>query len=156
MSMDSAEILVALDGSAFAERALDLAADIARRRSGRLFLYAAVVDRKPGEIASDFDERVYEPLEGDVTRRLEKAQEYLDGVAARIQDDELVVRAHATVEPDAAEGIVRQAASHGVEMIVLSSHGRGGIGRWLLGSVAEHVLRSTSIPVLVLPARDSS
>ena len=53
----------------------------------------------------------------------------------------------------AAPEIVRYAAAHGADAIVVGSHGRGVIGRFLLGSVAERVLRDAACPVLVVPDR---
>jgi nucleotide-binding universal stress UspA family protein len=50
----------------------------------------------------------------------------------------------------AAEAIVEYANHHDVELIVIASHGRSGIQRWILGSVTQKVLHSAHIPVLVI------
>ena len=52
-----------------------------------------------------------------------------------------------------AHGILDAADAAGIDMIVLASHGRTGMTRWLLGSVAEKIARSSSIPVVIVPAR---
>lgn len=53
-----------------------------------------------------------------------------------------------------AEGILTVAAERGVDLIVVASHGRSGMTRWLLGSVAEKVARVADVPVLIVPARN--
>lgn len=53
-----------------------------------------------------------------------------------------------------AEGILDVAASAEVDMIVIPSHGRSGMTRWMLGSVAEKIARSAEVPVVIVPARD--
>lgn len=52
-----------------------------------------------------------------------------------------------------ADGVLAVADSEGVDMIVLASHGRTGMTRWLLGSVAEKVARGAEVPVTIVPAR---
>lgn len=53
-----------------------------------------------------------------------------------------------------ADGILAEASDRQVDMIVLASHGRSGMSRWLLGSVAEKVARAAEVPVVIVPARD--
>ena len=53
-----------------------------------------------------------------------------------------------------AEGILEVAASENVDMIVIPSHGRSGMTRWMLGSVAEKIARSADVPIVIVPARD--
>src|SRR6185295_7251497 len=55
---------------------------------------------------------------------------------------------------DAADEIVRYARDHGIQLIVLGTHGRTGVSRVLLGSVAERVIRTAPCPVLTVPERD--
>ena len=62
----------------------------------------------------------------------------------------------ATSAGDPAEEIVRYAAGHRVDLIVLGTHGRTGVSRVLLGSVAERVLRTAHCPVLVVPGLAST
>jgi hypothetical protein len=56
---------------------------------------------------------------------------------------------------DAANEIARYAREHGVDLIVIGTHGRTGMSRALLGSVAERVIRTAPCPVLVVPASAS-
>ncbi|MGI9614996.1 MAG: universal stress protein [Acidimicrobiales bacterium] len=55
---------------------------------------------------------------------------------------------------NAAAGILEAAQDGDADMIVMTSHGRGGMSKWLLGSVAEKVVRESPVPVVVVPARD--
>ena len=54
---------------------------------------------------------------------------------------------------DAAEAILGVAADENADLIVLASHGRSGMTRWLLGSVAEKIARTAEVPVVIVPAR---
>jgi nucleotide-binding universal stress UspA family protein len=82
------------------------------------------------------------PLERDVSRAL---QRYADeaGPGTRV-----VV---ATAGGDPAREIVKYATRHGIDLIVLGGHGRSGVSRALLGSVAERVARTAPCPVLTVP-----
>ena len=57
-------------------------------------------------------------------------------------------------EDSAADGILAAAKALGAEVIVLASHGRTGMSRWRLGSVAEKIVRGADVPVTVIPVRD--
>ncbi|KAF1061876.1 universal stress protein [Burkholderia gladioli] len=56
---------------------------------------------------------------------------------------------------DVAHAILREAGRWGADLIVVGSHGRRGMARWLLGSVAGRVARMTSIPLLIVNERDA-
>lgn len=53
---------------------------------------------------------------------------------------------------NAGEAIVRRAGQGDVTMVVMSSHGRTGLSRWRMGSVADHVVHHATVPVMVIPA----
>jgi acetoin utilization protein AcuB len=133
-------ILVPLDGSTLAEAALPRAADLARRSGAGLYLLRAVeVATFPG----------VDPTEAQV-RAVREAEGYLADVQQR-----LVKAGHADVETSAwygpaAYAIVEAARTRDVDQIVMTTHGRSGLGRLVLGSVAESVLRGTTTPVLLL------
>ncbi|ODS32507.1 MAG: universal stress protein-binding protein [Candidatus Scalindua rubra] len=54
---------------------------------------------------------------------------------------------------DVYQGIIEFAEAHNVNLIVMSTHGRTGVGHFLLGSIAERVVRQSPCPVMVVPAR---
>jgi nucleotide-binding universal stress UspA family protein len=131
-------VLTPLDGSALAEHAVPLASQIARAHGGRLVLVHVVTPR------SDSGQP---EVEGDIVGMLEQAAagQRAAGLDARIA----VYNGYF-----AAPGIIlaRAAAEQGADLIVMSTHGRGGVARLALGSVADDVLRHTRVPVLLVPS----
>ena len=134
-------ILVPLDGSPLAERALPAATALARVLEGRLMLLRVTAT----------------PRLGDWPEAEAEAATYLAEVAGRLEAEGLTVetRLH-HVYHMFYEGIVRailnEADQAGDALIVMSTHGRGGLGRWLFGSIADEILRQAEVPVLMVPA----
>lgn len=140
--MEIAKILVPLDGSALAEAALDRAIALADRdRTKVILLRAAESTTFPGA----------DPVEGQVAV-VREAEEYLERVAGRLRQAGLrQVETSVWYGPPAA-AIIEAAEFQKPDLIVMNSHGRSGIGRLILGSVAESVLRGTATPILLLRA----
>jgi nucleotide-binding universal stress UspA family protein len=138
-------ILVPLDGSEVAEAALGPATQIADGFGGELVLGQVVPS--PVELTSIYGVPGVE-LRGEAyAARVGEAQAYLDGVAGRLAGravESLVIESGG-----AAEGIVEAARVGRADLIAMASHGRGGLERALLGSVADKVLRATTRPVLI-------
>ena len=91
----------------------------------------------------------------DLARRLidtrqTRGQEHLDRVAAELTSAGLKVETR-ILEGAADEQIISYSREHGVDLIVISTHGYGGVRRLLLGSVTDRVIRSCEVPVLVVP-----
>ena len=85
-----------------------------------------------------------------------EAEAYLTEIAATFQRDEIAVDTHVDTNEgnDTAGRIVDHAAEMGIDLVVLSAHGRSGLGRWLFGSIAQKVLAVGIAPVLmVVPAK---
>lgn len=139
-------VLVPLDGSEEAERALPIAARLARASGGSLILVRVV--RAPVE----FELGVVPPAAwapAAAPEEREGAAAYLDEVRQR---DILagISTATAVYAGPPAAMILTAATSYAADLIVLTSHGRTGMERWLLGSVAAEVVRESPIPALVL------
>ncbi len=140
-------ILIPLDGSALAERALPLASWLAQRAGAEL-----VVIR-----STEWDRAVAAVyLSGDTVAALtqqyvEAAQDYLRQVSEPLRGQGLAVQTDVRHDPP-AEAILASAAQQEADLIVMSTHGRSGLGRWLLGSTAERVLGHAAIPVLLVRA----
>lgn len=139
-------ILVATDFSPDAGRALELGAAMTRSFGGTLTLLH--VCQMPAYSFANGAMYVPAPeLVADILRdadeSLRKAKASVTGVAVE------TVR----VEGEPAGEIVRWAADHGVDLIVVGTHGRRGLKRLLLGSVAEHVVRAAGCAVLTVRAR---
>lgn len=96
------------------------------------------------------------PLEmPDVTQRLEAARQGLEALRPRLPES-AEVDCLALAESSSGEAVARWAEEHGVDLIVLSTHGRTGLRRLALGSVAESILRHARVPVLVFPAKEAA
>jgi len=140
--MNLGKILVPLDGSMLAEGALSNAVDLAERNGATIsLLRAAEAFTRPGADA----------VEAQVTA-VREAEEYLAAVVRRLTNRGIGrVETHVWYGPVAA-AIVEAAAAQKADLIVMSTHGRSGLGRLVLGSVTESVLRGTTVPILVVRA----
>jgi len=138
-------ILVPLDGSSRAERAIPTAARIARAFGGSVILLSVVV---PPVSSGKFSTPEAFP-EAGTDEELAQAAEYLKTLA---QSDRLggITTEVSTLVGGAAPTILSAAGSLHAELIVLCSHGYTGFQRWMLGSVAEKVIRHAPTPVFVL------
>jgi nucleotide-binding universal stress UspA family protein len=137
-------IIVALDGSELAEFALPVAEELARELGCEIKLVRAVLPPMAFYAA--------EYIPGPVTLidLLEKdASEYVQKAAAAMRGKGLSVSG-VTGMDNPAEFIHREARPG--DLIVMTTHGRSGVDRWFLGSVADAVVRRGDIPVLLLPA----
>jgi nucleotide-binding universal stress UspA family protein len=133
-------IVVPLDGSALAERALAYATSLVTGRDGRLVLVRSTA---PPAV----------PSRGALTLSVspEQARADLDAVAERLRAQGFGVVTR--LSPDtAAPAILAAAAAERADLIVMATHGRGGLRRWLQGSVADTVLQQARVPVLLVPA----
>ena len=142
-------IVVPLDGSELAEKALPEAEQMARLTGGTVHLVRVVdIVQLPwyGSFAPAMD---YATVQAALTDEDNAAANYLSEVAARLTGAGLT----ASVETRRGQ-VPREivAATKPGDLIVMASHGRSGVTRWLLGSVAEEVLRHASVPVLLVRA----
>lgn len=143
-----ARVLVPLDGSEAAERALDVLAQVLwTGHPAHLILASVVAEGFP--LAN-----VYLPHEvsdeAERAKRKERAEAYLEEVARRVGADGFAAVETRVLEADEpAHGLLRFCEANGVDLITLSTHGRGGVSRFFLGSVADKLVRGTDVPVLV-------
>jgi nucleotide-binding universal stress UspA family protein len=145
-------ILVPLDGSALAEQILShaLALGTAMRAEYTLLqaIEPVVLGYAPAAYAAGLDDRLMAEARAE-------AQIYLDQVAAPLRNEALRVRTQVVVGPP-APAILDYARAHSVDLIAMATHGRGGVARMLLGSVADKVVRLAKCAVmLVRPERKS-
>jgi nucleotide-binding universal stress UspA family protein len=94
------------------------------------------------------------PLPPPVLQAAQGIHERLAVLAARVRESGLECQTGST-EGNPGDEIIDYATKIGADLIVMGTHGRGGLERVLLGSVAEKVLRGSSCPVLVVPVRQS-
>jgi nucleotide-binding universal stress UspA family protein len=138
------KILVPLDGSALAEQALRHAGEIARGTGTEILLMQAIYLPVPV---------VSEPVllaEGRVLEEAARvASEYLERVEAQLTEKGHRVRTVVDERPP-AEAILHVADREKVDLIVMSTHGRSGLSRLMMGSIAESVLRNTHRTVMLV------
>jgi nucleotide-binding universal stress UspA family protein len=133
-------ILVPLDESPLGERALPYAVSLAQRTGARLVLLEVAI----ANFVTRNDPQTGEPYTVD------EAARYLAGVAARVGDGVTAETVQLSGEP--GDEIVAESGRRAADLVAMSTHGRSGLGRWLYGSVAEHVVRHARVPVLLVPA----
>ena len=137
-------ILIPLDGSKLAESVIDPATELARA-TGAFITLAHVVPT--GELN---DWPVLAPLRESPVPKLDGALAYLGGVADELRAEGLDVRTHAVHGAHAAVTIAEIADQLDADVIALATHGNGGLKRTLLGSVADKLLRASTLPLLVM------
>lgn len=137
-------IVLPLDGSPEAERLLEIAAPLAAGRDAEILLLRTVPPFIPG--GSPYLPHVVRGME-EQTLATEAAQDYLDALAAKVPIGKVTTSVTAIGQP--ALAILRFADDEGADLIALSTAGRGGVVRLLLGSVADKVIRGARVPVLV-------
>lgn len=140
-------LVVPLDGSPFAERAVPTAAAVARRAQGIVHLVRVHVP----PVASSED--VPEDLRWDEALRVEE-RDFLDAAARTLADEWRVCVETALLEGNVAPAIDAYAREVGADLIVMTSHGRTGMSRAWLGSTADRLAREATVPVLMLRIAD--
>ena len=145
-------ILVPLDGSSASELALPLAARLAGQNGASLLL--ATVHTPLPDWYSTAGMSGARPLD-EPARQREKA--YLDTLAAQLRGPLTAPVSTSLVDGDTSEALARLIQAAGIDLVVMTTHGRSGLGRLWLGSVTDKLIRSTSTPILVVrPAKDGT
>lgn len=149
------KVLVPLDGSELAEAVLPYALDIAQHHNSVLILlqvvplpsqvigYVGTVNLAPAP-PPDLS-AVEESLQAEVRQ----AEGYLSRKAAELMQKGIKAQ-WVVVRGRPGEAIVQSAKEQNADLIAISTHGRSGLGRMIFGSVADHVLRNSGLPVLVI------
>jgi nucleotide-binding universal stress UspA family protein len=135
------KIMVAVDGSDFSELAVDQAISLGAICRSRIVVIS-VVDLFPEQMA--VAPALVEKMSEEVAKHLERAKEKIE--KARIACETIV-----RMGGKPHEFIVQEARDRGIDLIILGTHGRSGIKKVLLGSVAQNVIGSAPCPVMVVP-----
>lgn len=143
-------ILVPLDGSALSEAVLAHAQVIARRHNAELCLLRVVVFPAPDAGLSDAD--LFLRYSDDIDILRTEAHTYVDRIAAALRADGFAARGDVCEGP-VCDMILQHAAAIGADLIAMSTHGRSASARWLMGSVADKVVRASPVPVLLIRPR---
>jgi nucleotide-binding universal stress UspA family protein len=140
-------ILLTLDGSRLAENAIEHAAILAQRFGAELHLLRVVEPLVRSYRGGSTPPSALKSVEKQL---LEMAADYLSGVGQKLQEEGVSTQM-SVLSGSAEKEIMRFAQANGMDVIVMCSCGESGLARWLLGSVADHVVRAAPVPVLVVP-----
>ncbi len=140
-------LMIPLDGSEFAERALAPAINLARRTNAEVHLVSVVSDLPPVPLASGDGELVSRWFEEEEAR----ANGYLEKVADRLRGEHpgVGVSTHVRLGP-VARTLEEMASKVEADLVVLTTHGRGAWQRAWLGSVADQLVRKGTRPLLLI------
>jgi nucleotide-binding universal stress UspA family protein len=141
-------ILVALDGSPWAESIIPFVEQVAGPLDLEIILLHVVPPLPVGARTA-----LGRSVEDDVRIRTGQAHEYLAPQAAELRAKGIRVQAEVR-SGDAYAEILAGAREVGADLVAMTTHGRGGLGRLLLGSVADAVLRQAEVPVLLMRATE--
>jgi nucleotide-binding universal stress UspA family protein len=141
-------LLVPLDGSGFAEAALPYALELAAQFDSDITLLRVILPPRLGEGALT-------PESADVTIRARddlyrEAIDYLKLHKGSLRQQNYRAHYQVVESEDIAAEIISAVRGSGADTVVMCTHGRGGLSRWLFGSVATRVLQSAPVPVLIV------
>ena len=146
------KILVALDGSEAANKALDFALDLAEKYSADILLFTVV---QPVTMPFYVFEEVPTPIvpeHATFSKRLEAySRDLLSEILKKVKKEKPKLNVSSRLEEgQPADKIVKIAKDEGVDVIVIGSRGLSGVKEWLLGSVSDRVADKADCPVLIV------
>ena len=141
------KILVPLDGSELAECVLPHVESITKGCGVETVVFLRVIDT---DMPSAIDAYLTEEQRKEADHGTEMAvKKYLNQIVSQVQLGKVDLQTQ-SISGKVAESIVGYAAENSIDLIVIATHGRSGVSRWVMGSVADRVLRATCIPVLMI------
>jgi nucleotide-binding universal stress UspA family protein len=141
------KILVPLDGSELAECVIPHVETVVKGpKDCKVILFRVVPPLRLGGIESRISPAERTRLEED---SLNVAREYLEKVAKGLRSEGIKVEIDAVLG-EAKEELVEYAEQNEIDLIIIATHGRSGVGRWVWGSVAERVMHASCVPVLMV------
>ena len=148
------KIMVPLDGSDLAECVLPHLETIARGCQIVTVVFVRVVDPDlpPANYLAGGEFGLYKTDFDQLKKHREiDAEDYLKELKSRLNYNWVKVESH-VIEGKVAEALADFATKNAVDLILIASHGRSGISRWVMGSVADRLLRSACVPILMIRA----
>lgn len=141
-------ILIALDGSPFAEQAIGAATGLGEPFKAE---YALLMVVEPALPVADPAGLMLLPVSPDTEqKRREAAQRYLASLAGRLEAEGVKATTHVAEGAVATAAILEQTEALGADLVTLASHGTGGFERLVIGSVADKIIRGSQHPTLVV------
>jgi nucleotide-binding universal stress UspA family protein len=154
-------IMVPLDGSDLAECVLPHVEKFIACGQVSTAVFVRVVEPAPtrfddtAALSSTTRDQIVEVSRMIEEKRKSNAVAYLEGVAGRLKRDGVVIKIE-VLFGSVADSLADYTETNGIKLIIIATHGRSGIGRWVRGSVAERVLRFSRVPVLMVRAESAT
>ncbi len=151
------DILVPLDGSKLSERALPIAQNLAQSSEATVHLIHMVSREHELGAGRGIDSVQAVEMELDMARRLtenrlQRGKTYLEQKGSQLSDAGIKIETEFAVKTgDPSQNIIDYVKEHSIGLVVMATHGHGGVRRLLVGSVTDRVIRSCEVPVLVVP-----
>jgi nucleotide-binding universal stress UspA family protein len=148
-------VLLPLDGSALAEQMIEPAVALGSLMGADYTLLRVITPPTPlgfsaeGASLGEMTQSVMDQIDQLHEASRKQAADYLDRVAERLRQQSLTVRTKVAIEEQPAVAIIHEAVAPAVDLVALETHGRRGLSRMFLGSVADKVVRGATVPVLV-------
>ncbi len=139
-----------LDGSELAESVLPHVEVMAGGCKVKDVVLVRVVELFHERAASEYALRPEEVARIDA-QSIAEADSYLKKIQAKIKLYGTRVQSE-LLRGNPAEALAEYASKNGVDLIIIATHGRSGVSRWVWGSVADRILRSACVPVMMVPA----
>ncbi len=152
------QILIPLDGSPIAEQALEPARTLAEVMQARCTLVrviatAPVNEDLAAQTLSGLSHAAFERLKEAHDQARHKALEYLEQAAARLRQRGVHVLCCVAESDQPAAKLLQQIHAQDADLVALATHGRAGVSRLVLGSVADKLVRGAAVPVLIRRAK---
>lgn len=143
-------ILVTLDGSEMSEQALPVAIEHAKHFDSELYLLRVI-----NPLAKSYRTGLatVSAIQNAEEQLRVLANDYLEGIANNVREVGIPVKDFSLIGVP-YKVILRFSEQEQVDFIIMCTRGESGISRWLLGSITDHVIRGSRIPVVVVPATD--
>jgi len=148
------KILIGIDDSKFAEHAVAYGFELAHKLNAQVGL-VHIVEPVVTPVNTSMDPMPVDTAFNEVNMidiQNERAKAMIESAIKKFGNEASSVK-HFTRYGDTAEGIIDCSKNFKADMIIIGTHSRTGIDRLLMGSVAEHVIRHSEIPVLVVPTK---
>ena len=144
------KIMVPLDGSKLAETVLAHVETVVRGCDSPEVMLVQVVEPLTipyGREIAQFTS--LEQVKAFETHQKSEAEIYLKTILDRLSKSGVNARA-SVITGKAAEALIDFVAVNGIDLVIMATHGRSGVGKWVWGSVADRLLRSLTVPVLMV------
>ena len=148
------KIMVPLDGSELAECVFPHVEAFLDNFQESTVVFVRVVNPIPVSFGLETSPTIFDEAEASESAMKSSAEAYLDQVINQFKDKKGKLQAKVFIGRT-AESLVDFADNNDIDLIIIATHGRSGIGRWVRGSVADKILHSSQAPTLMIRAQGS-